>query len=467
MELSSNVTATWKICTICSLIGCLMLVFLLRENDQNMRLFEVESTVLEIGPTEAMSIIVKPSEPPQPIASVFAELIPWSKNVTSNAIEKPKEVYRIEKSNVMYVNNIVKRPMKKSEKKCNMFDGRWVYKPDQDPSYNVMNCPFLEEKMSCQRNGRPDFEYEKWVWKPSGCDIPLLNGTDMVERFRNKRVILVGDSLNRNMWESLACILYSSIPNASSKAEVHSQKKVLKTFLKVKEDYNFTVEFFWSPFLVELNKHHESGKNVLVLDKLSPNSELWPKADIMVFNSGHWWAQIGKKKAWELFEYRGKLVKDMPLHIAYKRAMKTWAKWVENIVDQTKTTVFFRSISAEHKSPQYNQWCYTKTYPIMDESYKSSFPKSLIRVTKSVIKEMSSKSQVKYLDITKLSQYRIDAHPSIYRYKDWQIRAQKNMYNLTRTADCGHWCLPGVPDTWNRLFYASLFFDDSGEISSS
>ena len=47
-----------------------------------------------------------------------------------------------------------------------------------------------------------------------------FNGTDMLERLRGKRVIIVGDSLNRNMWESLACLLYSSIPNPSSEAHV-------------------------------------------------------------------------------------------------------------------------------------------------------------------------------------------------------------------------------------------------------
>ncbi|MCE7766848.1 hypothetical protein GQL56_29935, partial [Pseudomonas putida] len=25
-------------------------------------------------------------------------------------------------------------------------------------------------------------------------------------------------------------------------------------------------------------------------------------------------------------------------------------------------------------------------------------------------------------------------------------------------ADCTHWCLPGLPDTWNQLFYTALFY---------
>lgn len=156
----------------------------------------------------------------------------------------------------------------------------------------------------------------------------------------------------------------------------------------------------------------------------------------------------------------------MPLHQAYTRGMNTWANWVKKNVDPQKTTVFFRSISAEHKSPQYNQWCYTKTQPLVDEPYKSSYPNILIRVIERIVRGMTN-PQVKYLNVTKLSQYRIDAHPSIYRNKDWKIRVQINKHNLSSYTDCGHWCLPGIPDTWNRLFYASLLLDNFGGSSTS
>ncbi|KAL2904246.1 Protein trichome birefringence-like 1 [Bienertia sinuspersici] len=151
----------------------------------------------------------------------------------------------------------------------------------------------------------------------------------------------------------------------------------------------------------------------------------------------------------------------MPLHQAYARAMRTWANWVEKTVDPKKTTVFFRSISAEHISLFYNQWCYDRTQPMFDvESYKPPTPKILTKVIERVIKGMK-KIKVTYLNITRLSEYRIDAHPSIYRVKEWKLYSQINKHNLTLWADCGHWCLPGVPDTWNRLLYASLYFNTS------
>lgn len=47
-----------------------------------------------------------------------------------------------------------------------------------------------------------------------------MNGTDMLERIRGKRLVFVGDSLNRNMWESLVCVLKSSVKDKSKVFEV-------------------------------------------------------------------------------------------------------------------------------------------------------------------------------------------------------------------------------------------------------
>lgn len=37
----------------------------------------------------------------------------------------------------------------------------------------------------------------------------------MLELLRGKRLVFVGDSLNRNMWESLVCILKNSVRDKS------------------------------------------------------------------------------------------------------------------------------------------------------------------------------------------------------------------------------------------------------------
>ncbi|CAL5406632.1 unnamed protein product [Camellia sinensis] len=408
---SSTIKQKWKLCAFASIIGCFILMLCLNKNHNSVRLLAFQNK-------NTINIISSP-EP-------------------SSSIENEKPINGT-----------------KSIGHCNIFDGRWVYKPiDSPPLYDEFQCPFLGDQVSCQRNGRPDFDYENWSWEANDCEIPRFDGKDLLERLRGKRVIVVGDSLNRNQWESLACLLYSVIP--SSRAHIHVQNGLHKLF--VAKDYNCSVEFHWSPFLVQLDTSHANGTKVLRLDKLVTSAERWRGADIMVFNTGHWWVHSGKFRAWDLFGYRGELTKEMDIESAVEMGMKTWAQWIDDNVDSTKTIVFFRSISPEHKG---KHWCYNVTLPIMDdESYAGdSFPKPVIEVVERTIRGM--KTPVKYLNITKLSEYRRDAHPMVYAAKKEKQQP---------VVDCSHWCLPGLPDTWNRLLYALLVFNtsrDTGAGSSS
>lgn len=67
-------------------------------------------------------------------------------------------------------------------------------------------------------------------------------------------------------------------------------------------------------------------------------------------------------------------------------------------------------------------------------------------IVEEVIKKM--RTPVTFLNITNLSGYRIDGHPSIYGGKSGK--------RSSNVQDCSHWCLPGVPDTWNEIIYFLL-----------
>ena len=68
------------------------------------------------------------------------------------------------------------------------------------------------------------------------------------------------------------------------------------------------------------------------------------------------------------------------------------------------------------------------------------------KIVEEVILQM--KTPVTLLNVTDLSAYRIDGHPSIYGKKPG------NRYSNIQ--DCSHWCLPGVPDMWNEILYFHL-----------
>ncbi|KAM1241541.1 hypothetical protein FF1_046862 [Malus domestica] len=124
----------------------------------------------------------------------------------------------------------------------------------------------------------------------------------------------------------------------------------------------------------------------------------------MVFNTSHWWAHR-KIKTWDLFQYDGKTVENMEIELAFDMAMNTWARWVDQNVDVTKTRVLFRSISPEHRG---KHWCCNKTQPILDDSNETIFPGKIIKVV-----ERTMQRPVTYLNITKLSQHGRDAHPAV------------------------------------------------------
>lgn len=94
--------------------------------------------------------------------------------------------------------------------------------------------------------------------------------------------------------------------------------------------------------------------------------------------------------------------------------------------------------------------CHRETEPIRNESYLSSYPPKM-SVLESVIQGM--KTPVAYLNITRMTDYRKDGHPSVYRKR---TPAAAERHPPDHFQDCSHWCLPGVPDSWNELLYAQL-----------
>ncbi|TVU28334.1 hypothetical protein EJB05_19849, partial [Eragrostis curvula] len=351
---------------------------------------------------------------------------------------------------------------------CNITQGEWV--PDTEaPYYTNLTCPFIDDHQNCMKYGKPSLEYMRWRWRPEGCDLPRFDAARFLEAMRGKSVAFVGDSLARNHFKSLLCLLSQKaqpVEVASPAPEIDPTGRAVRRDFRY-GNHDFTACLFWSPFLVKANLTNETlGQWDIHLD--TPDSR-WAAHvadfDYIVLSDTNWFLRravfheggrvVGRNAAAGDGALRN--LTEIPAHRAVRAAFRT-ALGAIAASEGFRGKVVLRTVTPAHfENGEWNTGgdC-VRTRPFRrDErtlgAVEAEFRAAqldAVRETEAAVRRNGA--ELLLLDITAAMDLRPDGHPSRYGHPPG------GSVEGTFVTDCLHWCLPGPIDMWNEVLFQML-----------
>ncbi|CAI9100752.1 OLC1v1037916C1 [Oldenlandia corymbosa var. corymbosa] len=413
-----------------------------------------------LRPPDGIVLFLQPENFPRVIKGAQEKVAPENSSSTmaKNAFVAPGSSAVMETSNT---DSSKGRPTNYSRtsretQECNFWNGKWII-DDTRPLYSGLGCKqWLSFMWACRAANRTDSEYEKLRWQPKNCEMEDFTGPKFLERMSNKTLAFIGDSLGRQQFQSLMCMITGG-EERPDVLDVGIEYGLVKARGAKRPDgwvYRFpstntTILYYWSSTLCDLEPLNTSNPMTDIAMHLDrPPAFLrrfLHRFDVLVLNTGHHWNE-GKLKANRWVMHVGGTPntdgKTAEMSIAKNLTVYSTIGWVNSQLPKYPgLKVFYRSISPRHYAN--GDW---NTGGTCDSTSPSAGKEAVQDESIDTVAAGAVKGTgVKLLDITALSQLREEGHVSRY-----SIRPTPGVQ------DCLHWCLPGVPDTWNEILFAQI-----------
>ncbi|CAI5457718.1 unnamed protein product [Closterium sp. Yama58-4] len=371
------------------------------------------------------------------------------------------------------------------------------------PRYNGLSCPFIRSSHNCRRQGRTNFDYQKLQWWPIGCTVQRLTPTRLVRQFKNKLVVVLGDSVSKNLADSIKCTLHAATPRsiktfrlASGKTELAGTwiprynirfVSVFSTHLNnattlegqpnaqdIKAlwqqpdstestggrgtDTNGTAEGIARSAAdrverIETMANQQSQR--IHLDQLDPRVvDLLPVADIVIFQATNWW--YSPLNQYYLKNRRVNLTRNA----AYALGLTTLRDYVtRSALAATRGLKGFKgkAVLLGASPSHYNipvpgvkpGFCEVQEMMTMPQTVEFRRSDVKTNVFRDIQRRVLRNSVIRYVDVGPMSDWRPDGH-----LQNWIVVTSGS----TKKNDCLHWCEAGVTDAWLEMVHNTLLF---------
>ncbi|XP_022153835.1 protein trichome birefringence-like 14 isoform X2 [Momordica charantia] len=404
------------------------------------------------------------SEPKDEMAKPEDKMEERSNNINEKEKEKPGESTDFSDADSVFKSTPELKENKEgvtlspSTKVCNYAKGRWV-EDSRRPLYSGFGCKrWLSIMWACRLTKRKDFSYEGYRWQPENCEMPEFERSAFLRRMQNKTLAFIGDSLGRQQFQSLMCMLTGG-EESPEVEDVGGEYDLAKPPGALRPDgwvYRFpntntTILYYWSATLSDLEPLNRSNPATNIAMHLDRPPALMRKFlhrfDVLVLNTGHHWNR-GKLQGnrWVMYADGKPVEEEKPLDMGLAKNLTVYSivRWLDSQLPlhRRNLKVFFRTISPRHFFN--GDW---NTGGSCDNMIPMSGGSEVVQDGSSdtVVESALKGTKVKILDITAISQLRDEGHMSRYTRRA-----------ILNTSDCLHWCLPGVPDTWNEVLIAQI-----------